>query len=168
MSMTATDESNVDELLNNLKELQDKSVNVGILGSADSKIKMIAGVHEFGCDIKVTPAMRNYLHYIGIHLKKSTTVIKIPERSFIRAGADASGVDVEKETERLIDYVINGDLEPQEAAELLGEMAKGEIQKFAIALRNPPNKSATIANKGSSNPLVDTGKMIDSIDWEVV
>lgn len=161
------DESNVDELLKNIAELQKKTVNIGILGSTDSKTKMIAGVHEFGCNIDVTQAMRNYLHYIGIHLRKETKVIKIPERSFIRAGYDASRADIEKETEKLIEYVVTQNISPNEAAELLGEMAKGEIQKFAIALRSPANASITIKNKGSSNPLVDTGKMIDSIDWEV-
>ena len=44
----------------------------------------IAAVHEFGCTIKVTPKMRAYLHYNGLHLKASTQYINIPARPFIR------------------------------------------------------------------------------------
>ena len=49
----------------------------------------IAAVHEFGCTIEVTRKMRVYLHSIGIHLKKDTTHIVIPERSFLRATRDS-------------------------------------------------------------------------------
>ena len=41
-------------------------------------------VHEFGAVIKVTPKMRGFLHFIGIHLKPSTKVIHIPPRPFMR------------------------------------------------------------------------------------
>ena len=44
----------------------------------------IAAVHEFGCTIQVTPKMRAYLHYQGIHLKASTQYIHIPARPFLR------------------------------------------------------------------------------------
>lgn len=49
----------------------------------------IAAVHEFGCTIRVTQRMRGYLHAIGIHLRKDTTHIVIPERSFLRATKDS-------------------------------------------------------------------------------
>jgi phage gpG-like protein len=39
--------------------------------------------HEFGARIKVTRRMRAYLHFIGIHLKPSTTHITIPKRAFL-------------------------------------------------------------------------------------
>ena len=44
----------------------------------------IAAVHEFGCTICVTPKMRAYLHYQGVHLKASTRYIHIPARPFLR------------------------------------------------------------------------------------
>ena len=44
----------------------------------------IAAVHEFGCTIQVTPKMRAYFHYQGIHLKSSTQFIVIPPRPFLR------------------------------------------------------------------------------------
>ncbi len=57
------------------------SVFIGV--KRGNKEVNIAAVHEFGCTIGVTPKMRAYLHYHGIHLKKSTTHIHIPARPFL-------------------------------------------------------------------------------------
>ena len=45
----------------------------------------IAAVHEFGCTIRVTPRMRAYLHFRGLHLRPETEYIRIQERSLLRA-----------------------------------------------------------------------------------
>jgi hypothetical protein len=43
-------------------------------------LKQLSAIHEEGALIAVTPKMRAFLHYIGIHLKKDTTIIRIPPR----------------------------------------------------------------------------------------
>ena len=53
------------------------------IGVKSGKEANIAAVHEFGCMIGVTPKMRAYMHYQGIHLRKSTTHIFIPPRPFL-------------------------------------------------------------------------------------
>lgn len=50
----------------------------------------------------------------------------------------------------------------------IGAMGKGDVQKSIIDLKSPPNAKWTISKKGSSNPLVDTGHMIQSVTWDVV
>lgn len=47
----------------------------------------------------------------------------------------------------------------------VGFQMKQDIQKEIINLRRPPNSPATILKKGSSNPLVDTGHMGDSVTY---
>ena len=54
------------------------------IGVKKGKEVNIAAVHEFGCTIPVTPKMRAYLHYQGIHLRASTQFINIPPRPFLR------------------------------------------------------------------------------------
>ena len=54
------------------------------IGVKKGKEANIAAVHEFGCVIQVTPKMRAYLHYQGVHLKPSTQMIYIPPRPFLR------------------------------------------------------------------------------------
>lgn len=84
---------NVANLEKLLKTFSKKiSVRVGIIGAKSSQTHEDSGltnaelgaIHEFGATIPVTKKMRNYLHSQGIHLKKETTTIEIPARSFLR------------------------------------------------------------------------------------
>ena len=52
-------------------------------------------------------------------------------------------------------------------ANLVGAYAADVIQQRIVDLKEPPNSPITIALKGSSNPLVDTGHMRQSVTWEV-
>lgn len=61
--------------------VNDNNVFVGVKKGDEANI---AAVHEFGCTIQVTPKMRAYFHYQGIHLKASTQFIVIPPRPFLR------------------------------------------------------------------------------------
>jgi len=42
-----------------------------------------AAIQEFGGSIAVTEKMRRYLHVIGIHLRTSTSFIRIPPRPYL-------------------------------------------------------------------------------------
>lgn len=78
------------QLMNDID--QKYSIKVGILGEkayqkhedSDLTNAELGAVHEFGATINVTQKMRNYLHHLGIHLRKDTTTIVIPTRSFLR------------------------------------------------------------------------------------
>jgi len=48
-----------------------------------------------------------------------------------------------------------------------GMTAQEAIREAIIELDTPPNAPATIEAKGSSNPLIDTGRMKDSVTWVV-
>ena len=49
----------------------------------------------------------------------------------------------------------------------LGILAQGDIQGEITALSSPPNSPVTIARKGSSKPLIDTGAMRAAVTWKV-
>ena len=51
---------------------------------------------------------------------------------------------------------------------LLGQTCVNTIQTYIRDLSSPANSGLTVANKGSSSPLVDTGRLLGSIDYEVV
>ena len=145
-------------------DLNGKKVVVGVLKGENA---WLARIHEYGCKIKVTSKMRAYLNYRGLHLKASTTEITIPERSFLRAGFDKHNKEVLEATEAVLPDVLIGTMSVEPFAELVGLQLKGKIQDYAVNLRDPPNHSFTIDQKGSSNPLVDTGQMINGITYEV-
>jgi hypothetical protein len=50
---------------------------------------------------------------------------------------------------------------------LMGERIKGQLQQSIVDLVSPPLAQATVARKGSAKPLVDTGHMLNSVDYEV-
>lgn len=166
--MKVHDETKVPEFLKMLEELSTSKVEIGILGDSSSEILMIASVNEFGCSIKVTDKMRGYLGSQGIHLKASTTSINIPERSFVRAGFDDNKSKIEKSAEALLEKVVQLKLPPKALFETIGELAVGMIQDYLTSVSAPPNSSATVKMKGSSNPLIDSGRLRNSIDYKVV
>lgn len=49
----------------------------------------------------------------------------------------------------------------------IGIQAQGDIKASLIGMTSPPNSPVTIERKGSSNPLVDTGKMANAVTWKV-
>lgn len=49
----------------------------------------------------------------------------------------------------------------------LGIMGQGDVQAEITALTSPPNSPVTIALKGSSKPLIDTGEMRGSVTYKV-
>ena len=50
----------------------------------------------------------------------------------------------------------------------IGAMGKADIQNTITSLKSPPNSDLTIKLKGSSNPLIESGHMRQSVTWEIV
>lgn len=146
-----------------IKGLSNTTVIVGALKGSHA---YLAGIHEYGCDIPVTPKMRAYLHHQGLHLKDSTTHIKIPERSFLRTGHDENVDRVMTQTGRAIGQVIAGEMSVDDLVDLYGQQMSTAIKTYMRDLSKPGNHPYTVEQKGSSNPLVDTGALIESIVWE--
>lgn len=49
----------------------------------------------------------------------------------------------------------------------LGIMAQGDIQAEITSLSSPPNSPVTVAVKGSSKPLIDSGEMRNSVTFKL-
>lgn len=144
-------------------ELNGRRINVGVYGEQ----AWLAGIHEYGCKIKVTDKMRAYLHSQGLHLKDSTEYIAIPERAFLRNGYDLNRGKVTDDAENALPVVLDGSMDTDSFLKMVGLILSSSIKDYAAALDSPPNHPFTSDRKGSSNPLVDTGDMIDSITYEV-
>jgi hypothetical protein len=90
-----------------------------------------------------------------------------PSRSFIRSTADEKRGEWNNTADALIGRMLALKATPEQAFSLLGEKAQADIKQKIIALREPPNDPATIRRKGSSNPLIDTGAMLNAIRYAV-
>jgi hypothetical protein len=146
--MSVKDINNTDELLKTINSMIKNEVTIGVHGDVGSDIFDRATWNEF-----------------GTHDKKGKVLI--PERSFIRACFDSEKADINRDMEKIAERVVAGQMKVKTGLNLLGDATKGRVQEYAIRLSTPANKYSTIKKKGSSNPLVDTGQMIGSIDYKV-
>lgn len=151
-------------LMHQTNALKGRKVEAGCIKGSH---QWLAAIHEYGCRINVTPKMRAYLHTIGIHLRPETTVIIIPERSFIRAGYDNAKERVASHAEVLLDDVLGGKMTVDHFLKTVGIELSSELKEYATNLKDPPNSGATAQMKGSSNPLFDTGQMIGGISYDI-
>lgn len=149
-----SDTNNILRLQRVLNDLEQYKLRVGVFGEDDSGGKasyvMIASVHEFGAIID-----------------NGKGIITIPERSFIRSTFDEKQGEWMNFLKQQIKLVCDFRVAPRDALERLGAKMVGDIQKKIRNLQSPPNAPSTIAAKGSSNPLIDTGGLRQRITYKV-
>lgn len=86
-----------------------------------------------------------------------------PERSFLRSTMD----DKKGSADRMVIRDIRRGMTPEQVLNLLGLKLQADV-RATIRSNIPPALSAsTIAQKGSSVALVDTGQLVQSIDYQV-
>lgn len=145
--------------------LNGKKVQVGVLGGGENA--WLAGIHEYGCNIPVTDKMRGWLGAHGLHLKKTTVEIHIPERSFLRTGYDTHKDEVLKQVDKLLIELCSG-VTAELLCETIGQLLSSKIKDYIEELDQPANHPFTIGRKGSANPLVDTGDLVGAVSYKVV
>ena len=110
-------------------------------------LPMIGSVHEFGVD-KTVNGRR----------------ILIPERSWMRSWVDKNKKASADLAQVLYKQILDGKITVMQGVGLIGEFAVGGIQQNIDKIMEPPLKPATIAKKGSSKPLIDSGQMKGSVE----
>ncbi len=111
-----------------------------------------AGVHEG--DNLTNATLGAYLHF-GTE--------NIPSRAWLDVGVATA-------TEQYADIirsVAEEGLNLDDALNQIGLVAAGAAQVFMTELSSPPNAESTIARKGSSNPLIDTGALRQSVAHKI-
>ena len=155
----------IPDLIEQLDYLATHQVVIGIFIDATREdggpMLKIAYAHEFGA--KIPKRFKNGPPEGG----DSAPWIIIPERSFLRAGFDANADEIQEKMDHLLDLVFSLKITGKAALEALGVFVVGRIQAYLVDLKTPPLKDQTIRRKGSSNPLVDTGQLKDSITWKI-
>lgn len=123
-----------------------KAVKVGFFSTATyddeegTKVATVAAKNEFGVGVPERPFLR-----------PTNEQIKHPVKEFL-----VKAVDPKK---MVVTVAMADDI---------GQMVQNAVQRKITELRTPPNSPATIARKGSSNPLIDTGHMRASVTYKTV
>jgi hypothetical protein len=124
-----------------LRRLGRARVEVGILG--DARNAMVAAVAEYG-------------------------TASIPARGFLTRPLALHRPEHIAALGRIADRVMRGE-DPDVLLGRLGLKAVADIREWVTAGRaTPPNSPKTIARKGSSTPLIDTGELVGSLQHRVV
>ena len=96
--------------------------------------------------------------------------IKIPERAFIRNAFDNKKTQdkVHAFARQGLERIFNGKGTAQECGEDIGEFLKSSIKTSIESNTKPENSSLTKRLKTSNKTLIDSGELLNSIEYEVV
>lgn len=92
---------------------------------------------------------------------------RIPERSWLRSAFDLHRVDYQRLIDRIVTSIYAGRTTVRRGLSILGQKAETDAKKQIVDLKTPPNAPSTIARKGSSNPLIDTGRMLATVRHKI-
>lgn len=112
-------------------------------GGKSMDVAGLAAIHEFGTS--AIPARPFLAQAFDENLQKVTAMIKAEESA-----------------------ILEGKRTTKQALEKLGAFYQGAIKTIFLRGQFAPLKPATIARKGSNKPLIDTGQLRGSVDFEVI
>ena len=93
----------------------------------------------------------------------------IPERSFLRSGIGANLGEYKKFNKGALLQIQRKRMSVPKALGQLGVLAAGHVREMIDEVKFPANAPSTIRRKrGSTNPLVDTGHLKQSVTHEVL
>lgn len=141
-------------------------------------------IRDSGWSRAVKKLFQGYVVTVGIHEKDGSRdaggatnadagfwnefgTSRIPERSFLRSTFD-EGLRVYKDTsKKAAVFAIRTGASFDKALAILGLKVSSDVKETIRSRIDPANAPSTIAKKGSSTPLIDTGQLLNSIDFEV-
>ena len=168
------------------KLMTDRFVLVGIhqddnnRDSNDITNASLGAIHEFGADVNhpggtsygyasKAAADRGEVRFLKTgkgYLELGVTgphVINIPARPWLVPGVRSA----DDQYLQIIQKGIVDNTPMEQILNRLGIVAAGAVQKYMTDLKTPPNAPSTIKQKGSSNPLIDTGALRQSVTYSI-
>lgn len=135
------------KIMRNLREMGRAPVEVfvGVRAESGAELVTIAAVNEFGSSDGHVPE-RSYLR----------STVDENRAKYLKALTAATGKGIDKGRATM-------------ARELgkVGQVAVGDVQRKIRDIDTPPNAPSTIRQKGFDNPLIETGRLRQSIDFKV-
>lgn len=120
------------------------------------------GLHEDDSareDDSATNAMIGFWHEFGTK--------DVPARSFLRSTADKKSRAHKALISKIAAKAVRNELPMEHGLGLFGMKVASDVKEKIRSHIQPPLKDSTIAAKGSTTPLIDTGQLINAIDHEV-
>ncbi len=136
-----------EDIIQSIIEDNDKEIEVGYYNDEVEDgigLAELAAVHEFG--------------------------LGNPERPFMRRSFDNGVKDIFAMEKKLIGSMIDGNIDKEQVMEILGDFHKNQIQSGVIerTLGLVENAQVTVDRKGSDTPLIDSSRLINSTQSNIV
>lgn len=139
------------ELKERIRLLCDGSVRVGFFGGRHFK----------------TDRSGNTKDIVLIAAENELGTPKIPSRPFMSMSADElNGRDGDVIEKNGVEYIQKGG-STTDVFERIGKACVGVIRKVINSGKFVPNSPVTVAIKGRNKPLIDTGTMMNSVEYEI-
>jgi hypothetical protein len=120
-------------------------VDIGFLENASypdgTQVALVAAVQEFGSSSRGIPPRPFFRHMIAAHKGEWPDAAK--------------------------QLLVDNNYDSTRTLQKMGEGIKGQLQQSIVDTNSPPLAPTTIAAKGFDKPLIDTGQMINSVDYRV-
>lgn len=145
MKLTITTKNDLQNRLQNIKNLSKARVHVGLPEKADPFLKFLLRIHEHGSPMNNIPPRK----VLAPALHRPETRRKMSEALTAAVQAAWQGAD------------------PAPFLESAGQTGADGIRAYIDSHIPPPNRPATVARKGFDLPLYDTGAFYRAFDYEV-
>lgn len=164
-----------------INELKDFRVEAGWFENSrysdDTPIAYIAAIQNYGATVRVSEKYKKYLHYIGIHLKKSKGEFIIPPRPFMdNAKNRIQGQEGKEMLFQELLRVFEGRQTMTQAMNRMGLWMQGIIQEEIVKINSPKLSRMTVelrekeyltdSKNSPDKPLNATGTMIASVQYK--
>lgn len=117
---------------------------------------VLVGIHEDAPQVEggdITMAQLGAVLHFGNQ--------NIPSRPWLDVGVQSGSADY-------LSIIENNSDDMDNALNMIGSIAVGKVQQYMTELQDPPNAPSTVKKKGSSNPLIDTGALRQSVTYSII
>lgn len=101
------------------------------------------------------------VHIIDYAMANEYGTRRIPPRAAFRTTADVRGV----EWAEILGRLIQDGVDPRDALAQTGKLAAEDIATSISEWKKPRNAASTVARKGRDNPLVESGDLMNAVDF---
>lgn len=143
-------------IVKELNKLNNKSLEVGVLEGAGS----YSYTTKKGKTTEVLIAQVYYWQEFGT----ST----IPVRATLQPSLEGLHLEQLLKQQKISIIGMYDGASYKEVIKASGEYQKKKIKKLIEIKSNPPNATSTIKKKGFNDPLIWTGKLMNSINWKKI
>lgn len=135
-------------------------------GKKFEKLLKELGQLEVRIGIQQGETSKEGVDLVDIAMFNELGTVHIPSRPFLRDSVDANGEQINNFLQCMKKELLRGRT-AEDVLKKIGVFQKGLVQGQIVKGDFAPNSEETIRRKGSDTPLVDTGRMRQSVNYVI-